>query len=82
MSRATDDIFDDLHRLTAETMKFHLEEFKKRKELPPPAFLAQVEKFLKANGIDSPARAQDVDDALAPHMPDFGPEDMLEQGRH
>lgn len=82
MTRATDDIFDNVHLLTAELLKQQLEEFKRKKEMPPPAFLAQAIKFLKDNGIDSPARAKEVADKLAPHMPDFGPEDAVDGVPH
>lgn len=82
MSRATDDVFDELHAMTAEVLKVQLEKYKTAGEPVPPALLAQAIKFMKDNGIDSPARAKEVNDSLAPHMPDFGPEDMVDQGRH
>jgi len=45
--------------------------------LPPPALLAQAIKFLKENGIDSPATSGKKVDTLAASMPDF---DQLELG--
>ncbi|WP_456043958.1 hypothetical protein [Stenotrophomonas sepilia] len=47
------------------------------REPVPPALLAQAIKLLKDNDISSPVRAQKVADELAPHLPDFGPEDTV-----
>lgn len=82
MSRATDDLFDELHAMTAETLKAQLDKYRDGREPVPPALLAQAIKFMKDNGIDSPARAKDVADKLAPHMPDFGPEDVADERAH
>lgn len=79
MSRATDALLDDLHSLTAETLIAELRQCREHKDasgnlapLPvPPALIAQALKFLKDNGVDAPAVAQRVGDALAACMPDF-----------
>ncbi len=77
--RATDDVFDGLHALTAETLMSEIQAYRNGertdsdgKRLPvPPALLAQASKFLKDNGIDSPARAADLKDKLAGSLPTF-----------
>lgn len=79
MKRATDDVFDQLHALTAETLIVEINAYKAGDRhdkdgnvLPvPPALLAQASKFLKDNGIDSPARAADLDDKLKGTLPTF-----------
>lgn len=71
MSRATDDVFDALHALTAETLMEEVRAYRERKEPVPPALIAQVLKFMKDNGIDSPQRAQNVKDSLANTLPTF-----------
>ena len=77
MSRATSDQFDALHGLLCGAMKDQLVAYANMKDeaghaLPiPPAFLAQCLKFLKDNGIDSPARAVKVLDTLKDKLPDF-----------
>lgn len=77
MSRATDDLFDALHLLAAETLIEEINGYRNAvdadgnpRPIPvPPALLAQVLKFLKDNGIDSPARARDLEDRLKGHLP-------------
>lgn len=80
MSRATNDLMDSLHAMAAETiieqiMKYRRGEIldpKSGEVLPvPPALIAQALKFLKDNGVDSPARAQKMLDALKDKLPDF-----------
>jgi len=63
VSRATTEIMDELHGLTAEMLIAQL----KDKENVSPQWLAQAIKFLKENGIDAPAtsrRMQDLSSAL------------------
>lgn len=43
----------------------------------PPALRAQTIKFMKDNGIDSPARAAKTHDALAAQLPTFEVEDTV-----
>ena len=79
MSKATEDTLDELHGLHAETLLDTLRKYKEGLILdddgivqtPPPAFLAQVGKFLKDNGIDRPASTVDTVDVLAGEMPEF-----------
>lgn len=76
-ARATSDLLDSLHGLLSLTLQEQLLSYRMAKDeqgnqLPiPPAFLAQVMKFLKDNGIDSPHRAKKVLDTLNDAMPDF-----------
>lgn len=82
-TKATEDTFNSLHSLVADSLiaeiksyTGHVDKEGKLAPIPlPPALLAQAIKFLKDNGIDSPARAQQVSDALAGKMPEFDPED-------
>lgn len=79
MSRATDDLFDALHLLAANTLIEEINAYRnavdeKGNPAPkpvPPALIAQVLKFLKDNGIDSPARAQDLEDRLEGKLPNL-----------
>lgn len=71
MSRASEDLFDELHLLTVETLKDQIKKYKDEGEPVPPALLAQAIKMLKENGIDSPARSKKLHDTLAAEMPDF-----------
>lgn len=81
-TRATDAVFDELHLLTAETIMAEIKRCRDAKEPVPPALLAQASKFLKDNGIDSPARAAKVRDVLAGDMPDFDAADMHSGAPH
>lgn len=82
-TKATEDTFNSLHSLVADSLiteilayRNHVGEDGKVAPLAlPPALLAQAIKFLKDNGIDSPARAKKISDALAGTMPEFDPED-------
>jgi hypothetical protein len=80
MSRASEDLFDQLHLLTVETLMAEIAAYKnhidpetgKKAPLPvPPALLAQAIKLLKDNGVDSPGRAEKVIDRLAADLPNF-----------
>jgi hypothetical protein len=79
MSRATDDLLDALHALAASTLIEQVNLYRNAKDADgnpdpqpvPPALLAQVLKFLKDNGIDSPARAAEVKDTLKGTLPTF-----------
>lgn len=78
--RATSDQLDELHALQAATLQSEVKRYtehlnpetgKLDPQPVPPALLAQITKFLKDNGIDSPARAQKLEDALGRRMPDL-----------
>lgn len=78
--RASADQLDELHALQAATLMAEVkrytehvdEESGKPAPLPvPPALLAQITKFLKDNGIDSPGRGKKLNDNLRGHLPDL-----------
>lgn len=52
MSRATDDLLDQLHGMQAESLLEELRRCRAAGEGVPPALFAQINKFLKDNGID------------------------------
>lgn len=78
MSRATEDLLDQLHAMTAEDMLDTLQKYRDGKvrdkdglPLPLPAsFVTAVAKFLKDNGVDRPRRQGDTIDKLAGVLPD------------
>lgn len=72
MSRATDIQLDQLHGLLIDAFFEEFERYKANGEHIPPQLYAQAIKFLKDNGIDTPALAQDGFDRLASVIPDFG----------
>ena len=89
MSRATEEAFDALHCLTIESLISQINAYKNGEiksgdtVLPvPPALLAQAIKLLKDNGIDSPARAKKLDEALPPDLPSFDEVVDAHQGVH
>jgi len=80
MSRASNDAMDSLHALAAETINEQIGKYRRGEivdsktgdVLPvPPALIAQALKFLKDNGVDSPARAVKMLDTLKDQLPDF-----------
>ncbi|MHC4157200.1 MAG: hypothetical protein ACYST6_20120 [Planctomycetota bacterium] len=73
MSRATDDLLDSLHGAQAEELLAQMKKYKESEEgIIPPSFFAQVNKFLKDNGVDRAATPGDDIDLLADEVPDFG----------
>ena len=79
MSRADEELMDEMHKMHAEMLLETLRKYRDKEILdanghplpPPPALLAQVGRFLKDNGIDRPANSQDSVDVLAGKMPEF-----------
>lgn len=79
MSRATTDLADMLHGVACQTLLDEIDRYRNAKDADgkpcpqpvPPQLLAQVLKFLKDNGIDSPVRAGKVVDALDGVLPDL-----------
>lgn len=75
--RATSDQVDELHALQAATLAAEVKRYtgavdddgKPAPQPVPPALLAQINKFLKDNGVDSPVRAQDLHDSLKDRLP-------------
>ncbi len=70
MTRATGDLMDALHGLTAETFTAEIKRLRAAGEPVPPALLAATLKFLKDNGVDSPGRSSPKIDRLAAELDD------------
>lgn len=79
MSRATDDLLDALHGMTAEAFLEEIRRYRRGeildgdgKPLPvPAALLTSAAKFLKDNGVDRPVRPGDAVDTLADELPEL-----------
>jgi len=72
MTRATDELLDQLHGAQAENLLAQIEKCKKSEDgIIPPALFAQVNKFLKDNGVDRASQPGDDIDQLADSVPDF-----------
>jgi hypothetical protein len=72
MSRATEDLLDSLHGAQAAELLAQIKKYKGTEDgIIPPAFFAQVNKFLKDNGVDRAAIPGDDIDLLADEVPDF-----------
>ncbi len=79
MARATDNTLDELHELQANSLlaeirrhQTNVDEDGKPDPLPiPPALFAQVNKFLKDNGIDRAVTPGDPTDLLDEEVPVF-----------
>jgi len=57
--------------MQAETLLAEVRRIKQTGEPIPPALFAQINKFLKDNGVDRAAPAMDKIDTLADEVPDF-----------
>lgn len=69
--RATDDLLDALHGVQAEALLGELRRYQEAEEPIPPALFAQINKFLKDNGVDRAIQAGDPTDLLSEELPDF-----------
>lgn len=77
MSRATEDLLDELHGLTAETYLEEIQRYRRGEvvdadgtRVPVPAsLLANAAKLLKDNGVDRPGKPADTLDRLAAELP-------------
>lgn len=77
--RASTDMLDELHALQAATLMGQVKRYTEHRDAEgnlapeevPPALLAQVTKFLKDNGIDSPGRGKKLNDELKGQLPDL-----------
>lgn len=76
-NRANEDILNELHDLQARTLLAEIKRKVAAGEDIPPALFAQVNKFLKDNGIDRAVTPGDPTDLLAEEMPVF---DNIYQG--
>lgn len=71
MSRATEDLLDQLHGFLAGSLLEELRSYKEKDEPIPPALYGQVIKFLKDNGINAPAgKGVNPIDTLAQELAD------------
>ena len=70
-NRANEDILNELHDLQARTLLAEIKRKVAAGEDIPPALFAQVNKFLKDNGIDRAVTPGDPTDLLANEMPTF-----------
>jgi hypothetical protein len=70
-TRADEGILNELHDLQARTLLAEIKRKVAAGEDIPPALFAQVNKFLKDNGIDRAVTPGDPTDLLAEEMPVF-----------
>ena len=70
MTRTTEEKFDELHGLVADSFLEEIRRLQEEGEGLPPAILTSAAKFLKDNGIDRPARDGDTLDLLNEELPD------------
>ena len=70
-SRASEELLNELHDLQARTLLAEVKRKAAAGEDIPPALFAQVNKFLKDNGIDRAVTPGDPTDLLAEEMPVF-----------
>jgi len=70
MTRATEDILDELHSMQATALRDALKAAKVSGEYPPALF-AQINKFLKDNGVDRAVIPGDPTAILEEELPEF-----------
>lgn len=71
MPRANETVLDELHALQAESLLAEVKRCKDAGEGVPPALFAQVNKFLKDNGVDRAIMPGDPADLLDEEAPVF-----------
>lgn len=69
--RASEDILNELHDLQARALLEEVRRCKKSGEGIPPALFAQVNKFLKDNGVDRAVAPGDPTGLLDDEVPIF-----------
>jgi hypothetical protein len=69
--RANEDLLNELHDLQARSLLDEVRRIKDSGEPIPPALFAQVNKFLKDNGIDRAVTPGDPTDLLEDEAPVF-----------
>lgn len=70
-NRASEDLLNELHDLQARSLLAEIKRKVAAGEDIPPALFAQVNKFLKDNGIDRAVTPGDPTDLLAEEIPTF-----------
>ena len=71
MARALESQLEELHALQAESLLSEIKRLKSEGESVPPALFAQVNKFLKDNGVDRAVTPGDPTDLLDDELPEF-----------
>jgi hypothetical protein len=71
MSRATDELLDQLHAAQAEGLLSELRKARENGEGISPALFNSITKFLKDNGIDRPKAPKSDLSLLEEELPDF-----------
>ena len=71
MSRANESILDELHGLQAESLLKEVRRCNDAGDGIPPALFAQVNKFLKDNGVDRAVTPGDATALLDEEVPEF-----------
>ena len=75
--RASQSVVDDVHGYVARAILDTFKHYRKTKELPPAAFLAQALKFLQSTDSTAPARTVSKgQDRLAGLLNDYQEEDV------
>ncbi len=69
--RANEDILNELHDLQARSLLAEIKRAADAGEGVPPALFAQVNKFLKDNGIDRAVSPGDPTSLLDEELPEF-----------
>lgn len=70
-SRATDKLLNELHGLQAKALLEQIKKLRTSEDGIPPALFAQVNKFLKDNGVDRAITPGDPTDLLKDELPEF-----------
>lgn len=71
MSRANEELLDALHGMQGKGLLDELRRCLEGGEGVPPALFAQINKYLKDNGVDRAVRPGDPTDILADALPEF-----------
>lgn len=71
MDRATDKLMNELHGMQAKTLLEAIKKHRKLEDGIPPALFAQVNKFLKDNGVDRAVTPGDPTSLLEESLPIF-----------
>lgn len=75
--RASEDLLDELHGAQAAALLAELRRALAAGEGVPPGLFAQINKFLKDNGVDRAVKPGDPTDLLAEECPEF-PDNVVE----
>lgn len=76
-TRASEDLLDELHGLQAAALRKYLRDLRNGDAEYIPAMIAQINKFLKDNGVDRAAKAGDPEDLLADELDEFEEDNIL-----